>query len=202
MTLAARTLALLELVDHERHAQCDALVGEARAQAAALVAQARAASRQRAHEALQEELARVEAAIAAAQAELQTQRRLHAQRRIEALLALGWQRLPEVLRARWQDPARRAAWIERAIIAGRSVLPAGEWHVFHGDGWPEAERTALSQRLLEERGADPTFVADARIEAGLRVAAGGNVVDVTLAGLLADRDEIGGRLIGLLEADR
>jgi hypothetical protein len=71
--------------------------------------------------------------------------------------------------------------------------------VTHGADWPPAERDALAAQVQGWGGAAPRFVADARIDAGLRIAAGGNVVDATLAGLLADRDEIGGRLIGELE---
>lgn len=201
MTLASRTQALLELVERDRDTQCRTLVDEARAQAAALVAQARAASRSSAHEALIGERARAIAVVAARQAELHTQRRLNAQHRVEALLALGWQRLPVVLRLRWHDAAQRAAWIERALAGAHALLPRGGWRITHGEGWPEAERAALARRLQGELGTAPRFVADPRIDAGLRIGYGGNVVDVTLAGLLADRDEVGGRLIGLLEAD-
>ena len=45
----------------------------------------------------------------------------------------------------------------------------------------------------------PTFVADTGIAAGLRIAAGGNVVDGTLAGLVNDRSEVGAKLLRHLE---
>jgi hypothetical protein len=150
-------------------------------------------------QAFAEQRERAAAALAAAQADLQTRRRLHAQRRIEALLALGWARLPEVLRARWADPAARAAWVAHALAQARGRLGPEAWTLQHGEGWPEAEQRALAARFQAELGAAPHFVRDPRIAAGLRIVAGGNVVDATLAGLLADRDEIGGRLVGLLE---
>jgi len=75
-----------------------------------------------------------------------------------------------------------------------------------GDGegrepdWPAAEQQALAQQLAEASGATPQFEPDARIRAGLKVAAGGNVVDGTLDGLLAERSSLEARLLRLLEA--
>ena len=54
-------------------------------------------------------------------------------------------------------------------------------------------------RVAAEVGASPRTRADPRIRAGLRIAAGGNVVDGTLDGLLADREEIGARLLHAIE---
>jgi hypothetical protein len=195
VTLRSRTQALLDLVEQERAAQCGAILDEARSQAAVLQARTRAESRAAVHQALAEERSRTRAAIAAAQAELHTRQRLHAQRRVEALLALGWRRLPEALRTRWDDATSRSQWTEHALALARALLPHTGWVIAHGDGWPEPERDALAARLDPA----PRFTLDARIDAGLRIAAGGNVVDATLAGLLADRDEIGARLVGLLE---
>jgi hypothetical protein len=42
------------------------------------------------------------------------------------------------------------------------------------------------------------FTEHAGLGAGLRIVAGRNVVDATLAGLLADREAIGARLLGEL----
>jgi hypothetical protein len=202
MTLAHRTQALLELVESDRRAQCEAILAEAREQAAALLAQARAEARARVKLAFAEERARAQALVDAARADLQTRRRLHEQRHVETLLALGWQRLPEALRARWEDGQARRGWIEGAVARARAVLPRGAWQVVHAEGWPADEQRSLAGRLAGELGATPRLTLDARIAAGLRIVAAGNVVDATLAGLLADRDEIGGALIGLLEKDR
>lgn len=46
----------------------------------------------------------------------------------------------------------------------------------------------------------PQCIADPRIRGGLKIAADGNVVDGTLDGLLADHDDIGGRLLRAIEA--
>jgi hypothetical protein len=199
MSVEARAQALLDLVEADRTERCAAIVDEARAQAAALRAEACAEARAQVRAAYAEQRLRVANALAAAEAELQTRRRLHAQRQVEALLALAWARLPEVLRMRWDDPGARDRWLAHALASARERLPRTAWTLQHGPGWPDAERQALAARLEAELGHAPQFVEDARLGAGLRIAAGSNVVDVTLAGLLADRDEIGGRLIGLLE---
>ncbi len=210
MSLAERTDALLALIEDDRRAQCESVLVEARAQAAALAAQARAQARAQLHEALQRERARLADALAAARAELQTRRRLHEQRRIEALLARGWQRLPQVLAARWSGADTRRAWIAQALERALELLPrpgrqtgaaadAGAWTVAWGGDWPEAERRDTAARIAQRTGAAPAWRQDARIAAGLRIGAAGNVVDATAAGLLADRDEVGGRLIGLLQ---
>ena len=200
MTLDTRTASLLDLVAQDRAAQCAAIDAQAATQAAELLAQARRRSRERAREALAEERQRAKTALEAAQAELATRRRAHAQRRLEALLALGWQRLPAVLHARWQHADDRAAWLQCVLDRARETLPAAAWTLTSAPDWPALEREHCVRQLAGKLGSTPLWQADARIEAGLRVSAGGNVIDGTLGGLLADRDEIGGRLVGLLEA--
>jgi hypothetical protein len=238
MSLAARTQALLDLVERERAQQCQALLDEARRAAATQRASSRAEARQRVREAFAEERARCAARLAAAHADLRTRRRAQAQRHLEAMLALAWRELPEALAARWQDADARGAWAAAALANARRALTAGAaarpaavpvsvpvsvpasasvsvpvsasatapstqptftpaeaWQVTHAPGWPERERAACHMPH-----AKLNFVCDDTLRAGLRIAAGGNVLDATLAGLLADRAEIGGRLVGALEA--
>lgn len=194
-SIAARTQALLDLVERHRAEQCQAVLAQAREQADAAMSQARQRARALMRETFVEERQRAQLRIAAAEAELATRRRLAAQQRAEGLLGQAWQRLPDALLARWRDPQLRSRWVQAALQAAMQALPAGAWQLHHSDQWPEAERDALADRLPP----GSTFVADARIPAGLRITAAGNVIDATAVGLLADRDEIGGRLIGLLE---
>jgi hypothetical protein len=194
MSLATRTLALLGLVEQERARQCAALLDDARGAADAQRAASRAEARQRLHEAFAEERTRTGGRLAAAHAELRTRQRVHAQRHLEARLALAWERLPQVLVARWHDAAARGAWVELALADAGTVLAPGPWLVTHAPGWPLAERSACQRPPLALQ-----FTCDDALPAGLRITAAGNVLDATLAGLLADRAEIGGRLVGLLE---
>jgi hypothetical protein len=199
MSVEVRAQALLDLVEADRRERCTAIVGEAGVQAAALLAAARADARAQVRQAFAEQRLRVANALAAAEAELQTRRRLHARRQIEALLALAWARLPEVLRARWAERSTRERWLVHALASARARLPRTGWTLQHAPGWPVDEQQALAAQLAAELGQAPRLVEEPRLGAGLRISAGSNVVDATLAGLLADRDEIGGRLIGLLE---
>ena len=196
MTHDTRTQALLDLVEDDRRAQCEAIVAAAEQQAAALLTQARTEARQRVREVFAQQRPRAQARVAAARARLQTRSRLHEQQRATAWLALGWQRLPQALRARWQDGAARRMWVDAAIDSARRVLAPGAWRVVFAAGAPECERVELAARLQRDIGAAAVFVEDARIDAGLRIVADGNVVDATLGGLTADRSEIGALLLG------
>jgi hypothetical protein len=192
--------ALLDLVEADRAKRCAALLGDANSRAAALRAQALAEARARMRQAFAEQRALRRERLAAAQARLATQRRLHEQQRGAALLRLGWEQLPGRLHGLWQEPATRSAWIARVLAAARTHLPRGAWRIRHAPDWPAAEQQALAQQIAEASGAAPQFEPDARIRAGLKVAAGGNVIDASLDGLLADRSSLEARLLRLLEA--
>jgi hypothetical protein len=199
VTLERRMQALLDLVDGDRSTHCAAILDEARARAATLGAQARADARVRMREAFTDERRRAHERVAAATAKLQTRRRLHEQQRAATLLALGWQQLPEALRRRWHDADARREWVDAVITAALFALPRKEWQVLHAADWPEAERQAAVARLQAELDAPPACVAGADIPAGIKIAAGGNIVDGTLAGLTSDRSEVGARLLRHLE---
>jgi hypothetical protein len=199
MTLERRAQALLDLVEGDRSAQCEAILAEARARAAAIVAEARAEARARIREVFAEERRRTHERVAAAHAKLNTRRRLHDQQRSAALLELGWRRLPDALRGRWQEGGMRRAWIDAVVTAASRVLARAPWRIAHDPGWPPDERQAVGDRIAAKLGVVPVFVADAGIVAGLKIAAGGNVIDGTLGGLLADRTEVGAKLLRHLE---
>ena len=201
MTLERRAQALLDLVEGNRSTQCEAILAEARARAAAMVAEARAEARARIREVFAEERRRAHERIAAAHAKLNTRRRLHDQQRTAALLERGWRQLPEALLARWRDDGMRGAWIDAVVAAALRVLPHSEWRIAHEPGWSPREQQSVRNRIASDVGVAPVFVPDAGVAAGLRIAAGGNVVDGTLGGLLVDRAEVGAKLLRHLEQD-
>ena len=91
--------------------------------------------------------------LAAAQARLATQRRLHEQQRTAALLQLAWQRLPGELLQRWREPAARAAWVAHgARRRRRARMPRGPWRIVHAPDWPAAEQQALAQAVGRRAG--------------------------------------------------
>ena len=199
MTLERRTQALLDIVERDRCAQSETILAEARGRASALLAQAHADARARMREAFADERRHMRERVAAALAKLQTRLRLHEQQRSAILLALGWQRLPDALRQRWRDSGMRRIWVDAVVAMAWRVLPRTQWRIAHGPDWPAVEQQAISARVAPDLDMAPTFATDAGIVSGLRIAAGGNVVDGTLAGLIADRVEVGAQLLRHLE---
>lgn len=198
MSAQASEKALLALVQADRERRCAEILAQARERAAQQRAQAAARARARMRTAFAEERARVSERLASARARLATQERLARQSRASELLALGWQALPAALAARWREPAARRRW--SANIAGRALalLPAGEWRIAHAPQWPDDERDALAARL-RDAGVGVQFVQDASLSAGLRIAAGGNLLDAGVDGLLADREAIAASLLRAIE---
>lgn len=198
MTLQSRTQALLDLVEADRVRRCTAILDEARARAAATVTAAHAEARERVRMAFEEERHRLASALAAAEARLATHRRLREQRLAAAFLKAGLQSLPDALRERWQRRDERAKWIGRAVAEARRALPSGDWNIAHAPPLPDDERAALTASLAQGSTV-PHFAVDESLRAGLAISAGGNVVDGTLAGLVADRAEVGAKLLKHLE---
>lgn len=201
MNVDEQTRALLELVEADRARRCAATLGEAHTRAAALRAQAHADARARMRQAFEEQRTLRRDRLAAAQARLATQRRLHEQQRTAALLRLAWARLPGELLALWQAPATRADWVAQVMSAAAVRLPRGPWRIVHAPDWPETERQAMAAAAVQSGAAGaPRFEPDDTVTAGLKVTAEGNVIDGTLAGLLADRADFEARLLRRLES--
>ena len=198
MTTERRAEALLALVEGDRAARCTAIMEAARREAATITADAHAAARVRMRTAFTDERERVAARVGAALANLETRRRIARQQRAAALLASAWERLPAALLARWNDAHDRRAWVDGVATGARGALPHVAWEVTHAPGWPPAERAAFAAAERAAHGTAVSFVEDPRVRCGLRVAADHNVVDGTLGGLLADRAEIGARLLDVL----
>jgi len=199
MNLEQQTRALLDLVEADRASRVAAILDEARGRAAAVRAQAHADARMRMRQAFAEQRQRRRERIAAAQARLATQRRLHEQQRTAALLQLAWQQLPHELARLWRDPATRAAWVATVLGTATARLRQGRWRIVHAGDWPADEQQAVARTVQAKTNATPAFAADAGIAAGLKIVADGNVIDGTQGGLLADRSEFEARLLRLLQ---
>jgi len=191
--------ALLALVEADRAARCAQIADEARAHTAALLTPAQAEARAGMREAFEAQRQRRRDRLAAAQAQLATRQRLHGQQRSAALLRQAWPGLHAQLLQRWQQPASRQAWVDFVRHDAQARLRPGAWRIVHAPDWPTAEQQALHETVMPWLGEAPVFAAEASIDAGLKIAAAGNVIDGTLAGLLADRVAIEARLLRLLE---
>lgn len=197
--LQASLQALLDLVDGDRERQCAQVLGEARARATALRSQARAEARTRLRQTFEAQRHALQAQVAAAQARLATQQRLHAQQRTSLLLGLAQRQLAAALHARWVQATARATWVAHVLDVAHARLPAQGWRVMHAGDWPADEAAAVAAALAQRGHGDAAFEADAGMAAGLKVSAGGNVVDGSLHGLLAEADEIDAALLRHLE---
>ena len=201
MNADERARALLALVDEYRDSKSREILDVARAEAHALIAQAFRLARSRVHEAIVDERKRYNAAVAGAEAHLQTRQRLAHQGREAAMLAEGWRLLPGALAESWRSPAGRRRWAETHLGRALATLPRTEWEIAHASGWAGDERQAAAGWLAAHGGPDLSFAADGTLTAGFRVRAGHNMLDATLEGLLADRKAIEGRLLHHLEQE-
>jgi hypothetical protein len=89
--------------------------------------------------------------------------------------------------------------------AALDALAKGAWRVDHAPGWPLPEREAFAAEVTAQGPGPVGFAESSALAAGLVVRADGNVVDGSLAGLLADRDALDARLadaLGFGEAAR
>src|SRR3970040_2154872 len=147
MDVQGNTAALLALIEEDRLRRCHEHTAETEHELAQILGEARARARALVREALVQERRRLRQRLAGCEAALATETRLHQQRRFRALLDAAGQRLPEMLAARWNDAARRAAWVAHVIDCARSALPAGNWAITHAPGWPPAQQQALADHL-------------------------------------------------------
>jgi hypothetical protein len=199
MPLERKTQALIDLVQGATASRRDELIGAAKSRAKALFREAHAEARRKMQRAFEDERRRARERLAAAQATLETRRRLALQRRNAALLDVGWQMLPDALVERWQHEGMRARWIARALAAARQALPKHGWRIVYPPEWSDAERDALVETIVRETGLAPELHPDPALRAGIAIVTDGTTIDATLAGLLADRADIGASLLQRLD---
>lgn len=188
---------MLQLVRDYQRDQCQAAYAQARVTATQLLQTAHRTARQRMHARIQELRSNLARQRARAAAELATVERSHRSRCDAALIEGGWGPLLRAMQRRWQDPAARLQWVEHLAARARTLLPAGDWQVFHPRDWPVSEQQRFAG-LCHPHASIRQFVAQDEITAGLRLCADGACLDGTLAGLLADRAAVESRLLAEL----
>lgn len=199
MSLERQKLALLKIAEQYGAERCLELLTKAREDSRRILKAAHEAARRDLRAKLFPEHERLAAEVAAAEARLVTQRRLRDQRRVAAVLGQAWPKLAQALRARWEEPAGRAAWLMHHLAVAQRALPAGAWLIEHPQNWPAAEREQANQWLQAHAVESARFESDPKLHAGIRVVCGSNVLDASLEGLLAERAQIEGRLLHYLE---
>jgi len=194
--LQAQTEGLLRRVAREQESRTFAIRSAAEEQARSIVRRARQEARARLRQAVAEERRQIERAIGERRAALDTAARRADQSAFRRLIEQAWERLPQAVAALWQDPAARGRWIDAACdSAARSLRPQVSYTVELETGSP-ADACVCARERLVAAGLEPVeCVAVAGLGAGLRIRAGGAIVDATVAGLLASRERVEAELL-------
>lgn len=192
--------ALIGLITATREARSSEILEQAREQAHARVRAAFHEARVRVSRAVEEERVRAHGMLALNEARLETHNRQRYQDAVQHMLARTRYRLDAALQARWQTPEQRRLWLGHLIEQALKSLPATPWQVEHPTGWDGAELAPWRERIEAHAGAAPTLRSDDRVAGGLRIQAGGAILDATIEGLLADELAVQARLLALLEA--
>lgn len=194
--LQAQTEGLLRRVAREQESRTRAVLSAAGEQARSIVARARQEARARMRQAIEEERRQIERAVGERRAALDTAARRAEQSAFRALIEQAWLRLPGAVAALWQEAAGRGRWIEAACAsAARSLRPQVEYVVEIDPDVP-ADAVALVRERMVAAGLEPVECRPVRgLGPGLRIRAGGAVVDATLDGLLASRERVEAELL-------
>jgi len=198
-SLVSQEKRLIDLVMAECERQCAEAERDANEKAVGLLRDARREGRERARTAVLRERNRARSRIDLARAELETQKRLHAQRRAKALIDKAWLLLNERLVELWRDSNERQRWIRRAARLARRLVTAKHWRVSHPVDWSAEDQTLFVETLGNALENPPVFHPDDSISAGLLVRSGGVVLDMTLHGMNADRTAVEARLLALID---
>jgi hypothetical protein len=187
--------ALKELLEQSRSSQCSEARERAELQAGELRARARKQARERVGKAAHEERERLEREVRMVEAEIDTEQRKRARARDSALIEAGRTTLEQALAAQWRQRADREAWAEAAVADAAAVLLGREWTLEHPADWAADERDRLIKHAQSHFGATVKARTDDQLRAGLRIRSKGALVDMSIAGLLANARSIEGELL-------
>lgn len=197
----AKLDALLASVIRHRDEQCRAIDEDAEDQAQAIVMRAYQDARTKVHDVIFEERRSVKRAIDKQHARIETAKRQNLQDTERAFLDAGWQQLMTALRRRWNDDASRRDWVAGVVDLALAHLHPGSWRVEHPLNWPPAELEPFLEQILSFSGDAPRFESAPDLEVGIRITANGAMVDASLKGVTADREEISAMLLAQLFQD-
>jgi vacuolar-type H+-ATPase subunit H len=181
---------LLQVVERERDGRCRSEIEAAEQQAREIVRQAYREARAHAHADLEALREQVRQRLNSADARQQTRLRELRQQADQAFLDAAWQPLQHALLRRWGHAGHRQEWIAQLVETAAATLLNRNWLIEHPQAWPAAESEALRDRLTRDQTCTPHLAPDTGIHAGLRISAGGAVVDGSIEGLLRRRPHI------------
>ena len=199
MTIQEQENMLIRLVEENTQRECSNLLEEAGRRRKKMIRRAYKQARKHLHQAVKRERTRAISQIRSAEAELHTKRRALEQRKAESLLKESWPLLRTSLSKQWHTEQGRAGWISKCAREALKQIPAQQWIVQHPAECRESELAPFKTILKKE---SPHTIIETRpasdIEAGLIINAKNTFLDMSLEGLLKDRESIEGRLLALL----
>jgi len=199
MNTESQALKLIALLGGYRDEECNQLLQQAEEKSRLMINAAHRDAREHVHQAVQRERLRALKRIRSAEARLHTQRRASRQRVIEAALSEGWQLLQQGLIEHWRQPASRQCWIQRCARESLRLLADGDWQVTHPADLPQQDQQLFEQLVsAAHRSIRLKMVVSEDISAGLTAEADSTVLDMSVDGLLNDREMIEGRFLALL----
>lgn len=193
--VATQAGSLIQQLRHEQERKCRELEREADAWRRQHLREARHQARQKVRAAVRVARERRRVEIAAAEAQIEAEKRRERQRQLNGLLARVMEHLPHELCRRWREAHTRHRWIQATLGVALRRLGASDWSVRHAPGLGPEQR---AERFEEAR---LTWVEDPNLDAGLVVQKPGARLDASSDGLLSAGAELHSRILLLLKRD-
>jgi len=195
--LSAAAKGLLRMLEEAGERQCDELASKADQKIAGIRRKAFSEARQRVQRAVAQERKRLAQALARVEAEIETAQRQHILKHDAKLVAEGRQLLKQELIARWQHPDARRSWAKALLELSDAVVLGRDWKIDGPSDWPDAERHDVVEIASQKFGAKVEAKTCDVMPAGLKLTSGGLVVDMSVDGLLADKERTDSALLAL-----
>lgn len=193
-------LALVAHIDAVRDANIGAIAAQANQESSRITAAAHARARMQVHNAVREERRQRQhqRRMAAGEAE-------HALRKLQHRLILtaldeALARLKDKLPQLWSDAEVQIGWLNMTLAVAEQRLTGNSWRLDHPQGWDKRRAAAaINAFTAQHQSVILELHPSDEIRCGYRIRCGDITIDSSLAGILDDRDEIQGRLLGVLE---
>lgn len=185
--------AMLEGIQQDLDRRREEMLAEAKNQARSLLRTARRHARARVAQAVAEERDQRDRSLQRAGAALASRIRRKQQTLDGEQLSQGHERLRQALIERWADPEARADWAATLMGEARSLLSNSTWRIEYPAGMDAGEAEKLLTPSHSE--AQVELAATADIDAGFRLHHADAQLDMSVAGLLAQVDEMAGELL-------
>ena len=186
----AQLQRLLEIVDEFKKQQCEELLNQAREQSRQVVRHSYRNARTRLRTHILEDRQQLNQSLASVRAKQHTFVMQQKHQASRMFLDDSWEILTSKLVERWQNAGQRQSWVKAIADIAIASLPSSEWCVSCGGDFSKSEHKQLREYITAKSETKVEIKTVPDIRAGIRIEAGGAVVDGTLQGLLSDRVRI------------